>query len=234
MLKNMEKMTENFCLTVLVLQQCFQKHFQTFSCVSPYGQDKLLDLVSEIWIENPKSRIQEQSVLLNHFWHYILRFCCRFSSVQSLSHVRLFATPWIAARQASLSITNYQSLLKLMSIESVMPSNHLILCRPLLLMPSIFPSIRVFSHESAPCIRWPKYWSFSFNISPSAFLAQFSSVAQSCPLQPHGLQQTRPPCPSPTPRIYWNSCPLNQWCHPTISSILCHSLLLLPPIFLSI
>ena len=166
MLKNMEKMTENFCLTVLVLQQCFQKHFQTFSCVSPYGQDKLLDLVSEIWIENPKSRIQEQSVLLNHFWHYILRFCCRFSSVQSLSHVRLFATPWIAARQASLSITNYQSLLKLMSIESVMPSNHLILCRPLLL-PSIFPSIRVFSNESALCIKWPKYWSFSFSISPS-------------------------------------------------------------------
>ena len=111
MLKNMEKMTENFCLTVLVLQQCFQKHFQTFSCVSPYGQDKLLDLVSEIWIENPKSRIQEQSVLLNHFWHYILRFCCRFSSVQSLSHVRLFATPWIAARQASLSITSSRSFL---------------------------------------------------------------------------------------------------------------------------
>ena len=90
----------------------------------------------------------------------------RFSSVQSLSHVRLFATPWIAARQASLSITNYQSLLKLMSIESVMPSNHLILCRPLLL-PSIFPSIRVFSNESALHMRGPKYWSFSFNIIPS-------------------------------------------------------------------
>ena len=90
-----------------------------------------------------------------------------FSSVQSLSHVRLFATPWIAARQASLSITNYQSLLKLMSIESVIPSNHLILCCPLLLLPSIFPSIRVFSNESALPIRWPKYWSFSFNISPS-------------------------------------------------------------------
>ena len=89
------------------------------------------------------------------------------SSVQSLSCVRLFATPWIAARQASLSITNSQSLLKLMSIESVMPSNHLILCHPLLLMPSIFPSIRVFSNESVLHIRWPKYWSFSFNISPS-------------------------------------------------------------------
>ena len=91
----------------------------------------------------------------------------KFSSVQSLSHVLLFATPWTAARQASLSITHSRSLPKLMSIESVMPSNHLILCRPLLLLPSVFPSIRVFSNESALRIRWPKYWSFSFNISPS-------------------------------------------------------------------
>ena len=91
----------------------------------------------------------------------------QFSSLQSLSHVWLFATPWIPACQASLSITNSWSLPKLMSIESVMPSNHLILCRPLLLLPSIFPSIRVFSNESALRIRWPKYWSFSFNISPS-------------------------------------------------------------------
>ena len=88
------------------------------------------------------------------------------SSVQSLSHVRLFATPWTAAHHASLSITNSWSLLKLMSIESVMPSNHLILCHPLLL-PSIFPSIRVFSNESVLRIRWPKDWSFSFSISPS-------------------------------------------------------------------
>ena len=87
-------------------------------------------------------------------------------SVQSLSRVRLFATPWTAAYQDSLSITNSRSLLKLMSIESVMPSNHLIFCRPLLL-PSIFPSIRVFSDESVLCIRWPKCWSFSFSISPS-------------------------------------------------------------------
>ena len=90
-----------------------------------------------------------------------------FSSVQSLSHVRLFATPWTAECQATLSITNSQSLPKLMSIESVMPSNHLIFCRCLLLLPSIFPSIRVFSNESALCIRWSKYWSFSFSISPS-------------------------------------------------------------------
>ena len=88
-------------------------------------------------------------------------------SVQSLSHVRLFVTPWTEACQASLSITNSQSLLKLMSIKSVMPFSHLILCHPLLLPPSIFPSIRVFSNESALCIRWPKYRSFSFIISPS-------------------------------------------------------------------
>ena len=91
----------------------------------------------------------------------------QFSSVQSLSCLRLFATPWTAARQASLSIANSQSLLKLMPIESVMPSNHLILCCPLLLPPSIFPSISIFSNESALRIRWPKYWSFSFSISPS-------------------------------------------------------------------
>ena len=89
------------------------------------------------------------------------------SSVQSLSRVRLFATPWTAAHQASLSITNSRSPPKPMSIESVMPSNYLILCRPLLLLPSIFPSIRIFSNESFLCMRWPKYWSFSFNISPS-------------------------------------------------------------------
>ena len=89
------------------------------------------------------------------------------SSVQALSRVRLFATPWTAARQASLSITSSQSSHKLMSIKSVMPSSHLILCHPLLLLPSIFPSIKVFSNESTLCIRWPKYWSFSFSISLS-------------------------------------------------------------------
>ena len=88
-------------------------------------------------------------------------------SVQSLSRVQLFATPWTAAHQASLPINNSRKMLKLMSIESVIPSNHLILCHPLLLPPSIFPSIRVFSNELAPHIRWPKYWSFSFSISPS-------------------------------------------------------------------
>ena len=91
----------------------------------------------------------------------------QFHSVQSLSRVRLFVTPWIPARQASLSITNSRSSLSLMSIESMMPSSHLILCHPLLLLPPIPPSIRVFSNESTLCMRWPKYWNFSFSISPS-------------------------------------------------------------------
>ena len=94
----------------------------------------------------------------------ILKAAHPFSSVQSLSCVRLFATPWTTARQASLSITNSWSSLRLTSIGSVMPSSHLIFCRPLLLLPSIFPSIRVFSNESVLCIWWPKYWSFSFSI----------------------------------------------------------------------
>ena len=94
--------------------------------------------------------------------------CSQFSSVQSLSHVPIFVTPWTAARQASLSTTDSQSLLKLISIESGMPSNHLILHCPLFLLPSIFPSIRVFSNKSLLHIRWPKYWSYSFNISPSS------------------------------------------------------------------
>ena len=97
----------------------------------------------------------------------IILFYLLFSSVQSLSHVQLFATPWTAACQASLSITSSWSLLRLMSIESVIPSNHLILSHHLLLLPSIFPSIRVFSNESVLPIRWPKYWTFSFSISPS-------------------------------------------------------------------
>ena len=91
------------------------------------------------------------------------------SSIQLLSRVQLFVTPEITACQASLSITNSRSLPKPMVIESVVPSNHLILCHPLLLLPSIFPSIRLFSNESAICMRWPKYWSFSFNISPPVY-----------------------------------------------------------------
>ena len=102
-------------------------------------------------------------------WCAVVQFSSvQLSSFQSLGQVRLFATPWTAAHQASLSITNSQSLLKLMSIESVMPSNHLILCHPFLLLPLIFPQIRVFSNQSVLCIRWPKYWIFSFSISPSS------------------------------------------------------------------
>ena len=102
------------------------------------------------------------------------------SSVQSLSHVRPFATPWTAASQASLSITNSRSLLKLMTIESVMSSNHLIFCCPLLLLPSMFPSIRVYSNESVLRIRCPKYWSFSFSISPSNEYSGLSSFTMDC------------------------------------------------------
>ena len=108
------------------------------------------------------SWVLEDSLFYSNFGEFIY-----FSSVQWLGHVRLFATPWIAACQASLSIINSQSSPKLMSIESVMPSSHLILCCPLLLLPPIPPSIRVFSNESTLRMRWPKYWSFSFSISPS-------------------------------------------------------------------
>ena len=122
-----------------------------------------------------------------------------FSSVQPLSRVQLFVTPWTAARQASLSITNSQSLLKLMSIESVMPSHHLILCHPLLLPPSIFPNIRVFSNESALRIRWPKYWSFSFNTRPSnehPGLISFSMDLVESPCSSKDSQES-----SPTPQF---------------------------------
>ena len=104
----------------------------------------------------------------HHGGQYKRGVSVQLSSVQSLSRVQLFATPWIAAHQASLSFTNSQSLLKLMPIKSVIPSSHLILCHPLLLLPPIPPSIRVFSNESALHMRWPKYWSFSFSISPSS------------------------------------------------------------------
>ena len=112
---------------------------------------------------------------------------CHFSSAQSFSHVRLFATPWTAF----LSIINSQSLLKLMSISSVMPSNHLILCHPFLLLPSIFPSIRVFSSELVLCIRWSKYWSFSFSISPSNEYSGLISFRMDCwiSLQSKGLSR---------------------------------------------
>ena len=130
-----------------------------------------------------------------------------------LSHVRLFATPWTAARQASLSIMNSQSLRKLMSIEWVMPSNHLILCRLLLLLPSIFPSIRVFSNESVLHIRWPEYWSFSFSISPSN---EYSGLIS---LRMDYIPLGSPCCPRdseslPTPQ-------LSGWIHLNFNLFLC-------------
>ena len=133
------------------------------------------------------------------------------SSVQSLSRVQLFATPWTAAGQASLSITISQTLFKLMFTESVTPSNHLILCHPLLLPPSIFPSIRVFSNESAIHIRWPKYWSFSFSISPSY---DYSGLVGS-PCSPRDSQES-----SATPQFKSiNSSVLSFLHSPTLTSI---------------
>ena len=127
-----------------------------FTWGSPWMDCFLLSILHIVW-----------SVPCTPAWRKAKHMLTFFSSVQSLSRVQLSATPWTAARQASLSITNSQSPPKPMSIGLVMPSNHLILCHPLLLLPSIFPSIKVFSNESVLWIRWPKYWSFSFNISPT-------------------------------------------------------------------
>ena len=117
-----------------------------------------------MWCFSPDTECELGYSLTKWSWY---EHSIQFSSVQSLRHVWLFATPWTAACQASLSITNSWGSLKATSIDSVVPSNHLILCHPLFFLPTIFPSIRVFSNESALRMRWPKYWSFSFNISPS-------------------------------------------------------------------
>ena len=163
-------------------------------------------------------------ILYTNIYFVVLQFL-QFSSIQSLSCVWLFVTPWTAACQASLFITNSWSLLKLMSIESVMPSNHLILCHPLLLPPSIFPNIRVFSNESVLRIRWPKYWSFSFKASVLPMNTQdwcplgwTGWVVMSSSLRFHGLPHNRLPCPSLSPGVCSNSCPLSQSYYPTILS----------------
>ena len=154
--------------------------------------------------------------------HLILKLCgsnptrgyTPICSVQSLSHVQLFVTPWTTACQASLSIISSWSLPKFMSIESVMPSNHLILCLPLLLLPSIFPSIRVFSNESALRIRWPEYWSFSFSISPSNEHPGLITQVES-PCSPRDSQES-----SPTPQFKSiNSTVLSFLYSPTLTSI---------------
>ena len=152
----------------------------------------------------------------------------QFSSVQSLSRVRLFATPWIAAHQASLSITNSRSALRLTSIESVMPSSPLILCRPLLLLPPIPPSIRVFSNESTleaqmtpnsqsknntQLWMWLVIEARSNAVKSNIASDQISRSVVSDSLRPHESQHARPPCPSPTPGVHWDSHPPSQWCH---------------------
>ena len=156
-----------------------------------------------------------------------------FSSVQSLSHIPLFATPWTAACQASLSINNSQSLLKPSSIELVMPSNHLTLCRPLHLLPSVFPSIRVFSKESVLCIRWPKCWSFSFSISPSGLIIQdwfplrltdlislqskgISKVLSSTTVGKHQFFSIQP--------SLWSNCHIHTWLVPILKKLLFSSI----------
>ena len=141
----------------------------------------------------------------------------QFSSVRLLSHVWLFGTPWIAARQASLSITNSRSSLKLMSIESVMPSSHLILCGPLLLWPPIPPSIRVFPNESTLCMGWPKYWSFSFSISPSNEHPGLISFRRDW-LDPVEVQGTLESSPTPQFKSI-NSLALSLLHSPTLTSI---------------
>ena len=145
---------------------CIHIYTHTYIHLYTYFLDSfLLEVTIIYWVEFPT--LYSRSFLLTYFILICRTIHILISLVQSLMHAQLFATPWTAAYQASLSITNSQSLLKLISIELVVPPNHLILCRPLLLLPSIFPSIRVFSSESVLCIRWPKYWSFSFSISPS-------------------------------------------------------------------
>ena len=139
-----------------------------------------------------------------------------FRSVQSVSQVQHFVTPWTAKHQASLFITNSWSLLKLMSIESVMPSNHLILCHPLLFLPSVFPSIRVFSKELALCIKWPKYRSFSFSISPSKEYSGLISFRMDWLISLQGDTQES----SPTPQFKsTNFSVLSFLCSPTLKSI---------------
>ena len=157
------------CLNFLIFIQSYSTIFSTY-CLRSISRVVQINAFSSEWLFNSWWKLLYSFFSYLYFLvFYILynRWDKWICSVQSLSRVWLFATLWTAACQASMSITNSQSLPKLMSIESVMPSNHLILCRPLLPLPPILPSIRVFSNESVLHIRWPKYWSFSFNISPS-------------------------------------------------------------------
>ena len=168
--------------------------------------------------KGPKTQICSPNCMYDYYsFLFSVIISVQFSSVQLLSRVWLFATPWTAPRQASLSITNSRSLLKLMSIESVMPSSHLILCRPLLLLPPIPPSIRVFSNESTLHMRWPEYWSFSFSISPSNEHPGLISFKMDCwiSLQSRDFQES-----SPAPQFKSiNSSVLSFLHSPTLTSI---------------
>ena len=157
--------TENFQMIKLVLEKVEAPEIKLpISAGSSEKQESSRTTSLSALLTTPKPSTVWITINCGKFFKRVKGFC---TSVQSFSCVRLFVTPWIAACQASLSITNSGSLPKLMPIESVMPSSHLFLCRLLLLLPPIPPSIRVFSKESTLCMRWPKYWSFSFSISPS-------------------------------------------------------------------
>ena len=154
----------------------FMYCFNSFLCCPQYFQENLFWCIFLVSLYSMQNVLETFHFFLHSYLYFCICFSIRclihlhilqFSSVQSLSHVRLFATPWIAACEASLSITNSWSSPKLMSIESVMPSSHLILCHPLLFLPPIPPSIIVFSNGSTFRMRWPKYWSFSFSLRPS-------------------------------------------------------------------
>ena len=153
------------CLRICIAHRCFKNKYASSS--SEALAHPALSQGGEPSVVSPAGRAGVSVPLPLSCFHCAPWLPAARQSVQSLSRVRLFATPWAAARQASLSITNSRKLLNLMSVKSAMPSNHLILCRPLLLLPSVFPSIRVFSNELALHIRWSKCWSFSFSISPS-------------------------------------------------------------------
>ena len=160
------------CYFIISLHQCYCWKIKSCSFIYDlylsFGSFRIfaLNLIMVYQISSPPL-ISPLQLEVFHLFFFSNSEKCTFTVVQSLSHVHLFATPWTAARQASLSFTSSQSPPKLMSSESVLPSNHFILCHPLLLLPSIFASIRIFSNELALCIRWPKQWSFSFSISPS-------------------------------------------------------------------
>ena len=177
-----------------------------------YGEDRMTSILPYPSSPDPpvKQRYIEQGDSFSPSYFDCKHPLTHFSSIQLLSHERLFATPWTAACQASLSITNSQSLFKFMAMESVMPSSHLILCRPLLLLPPISPSIRVFSNESVLRIRWPKYWSFRLSVLPMNIQDWF----------PLGLTGWGSQEPSPTPQFESiNSSVLSFLYGPTLTSI---------------